>query len=96
MLALLHRLFQFSLVIGKQSMNPAVRFVADRVNLRCKNLPRRFRILIEQRLNFIVMLLKQMADLLPLFRSQLQVFRKASKFIVNRLRCMDMLKLIAR
>jgi hypothetical protein len=88
-LALLHLLFQFSLVIGKQSMNLAVRIAADRVNLWCEILPRRFRILIEQRLNPIVMLLKQRANLLLLFRSQLQVFRKASKFIVNRLRCMD-------
>jgi hypothetical protein len=57
-LALPHRLFQFSLVIGGQSMNPAVRFVADRVNLQCNILPRRFRILIEQRLNLVVMLLR--------------------------------------
>jgi hypothetical protein len=34
MLALLHRLFQFFLVIGEQSMNLAVRFSADRMNLR--------------------------------------------------------------
>jgi len=47
MLALLHRLFQFSLVISKQSMNLAVRFVADSVNLGTKLLPRRCRILIE-------------------------------------------------
>jgi hypothetical protein len=48
MLALLHRLFQFFLVISKQSMNLAVRFVADSVNLRIKLLPRSWRILIEQ------------------------------------------------
>ncbi len=42
MLALLHRLFQFFLVIGKQGMNLAVRFVADSVNLRTKLLPRSF------------------------------------------------------
>src|ERR1017187_2066611 len=51
-LALPHRLFQFFLVIGKQSMNLAVRFVADSVNLRTKLLPRRGRILVEQRLNY--------------------------------------------
>lgn len=39
MLALLHRLFQFFLVVGKQSMNLAVRVVADSVNLRIKLLP---------------------------------------------------------
>ena len=54
MLALKHRLFQFLLVIGKQSMNLAVRFVADSVNLRTKLLPRSRRILIEQRLNPIM------------------------------------------
>jgi hypothetical protein len=97
MLALLHRLFQFFLVITKQSMNLAMRFVADSVNLRTKLLPRRFRILIEQRLNPIVVLFKQWPDLLLLlFRSQLQIFRKLSKFLVDRLRRMDMLKLLTR
>jgi len=96
MLALLHRLFQFFLVISKQGMNLAVRFVADSVNLRTKILPRSFRILIEQRLNPIVVLLKQRPDLLLLFRSQLQIFRQASKFLVDRLRRMDVLKLLAR
>ena len=96
MLALLHRLFQFFLVISKQGMNLAVRFVADSVNLRTKILPRSFRILIEQRLNPIVVLLKQRPDLLLLFRSQLQIFRKASKFLVDRLRRMNILKLLTR
>ena len=96
MLALLHRLFQFLLVAGKESMNLAMRFAADSVNLRTKLLPRSFWILIEQRLNPIVVLLKQRPDLPLLFRSQLQIFRKASKFLVDRLRRMDMLKLLAR
>jgi hypothetical protein len=39
MFALLHRLFQFFLVISQQSMNLVVRFVADRVNRRSKLLP---------------------------------------------------------
>jgi len=43
-----------------------------------------------------VVLLKQRPDLPPLFRSQLQIFRKASEFLINRLRRMDMLKLLAR
>jgi hypothetical protein len=34
MLALLHRLLQFFLVIGKKSVNLAVGFVADSVNLK--------------------------------------------------------------
>jgi hypothetical protein len=96
MLALLHRLFQFFLVIAKQSMNLAVRFVAGSVNLRTKLLPRSFRILVEQRLNLVVVLFKQRPHLLLLFRSQLQIFRKPSKFLADRLRRMDMLMLLAR
>jgi hypothetical protein len=96
MLALLHRLFQFFLVIAKQGMDFTMRFVADSVNLRTELLARSVRILIEQSLNPIVVLLKQRPDLLLLFRSQRQIFRKASKFLVDRLRRMDMLKLLTR
>jgi hypothetical protein len=96
MLAQLHRLLQFFLVIGKQSMNLAMSFVADSVNLRTEVLTRRVRILIDQRLNFVVVLLKQGPDLLQLFRSQLQIFRKASKLLINRLPRMDALKLLTR
>jgi hypothetical protein len=53
------------------------------VNLWSKLVPRNFRILVEQRLNVIVVLLKQRPDLLPVLRSQLQVFRNASKFLVD-------------
>jgi len=91
-----HRLFQFFLVISQQSMNLVVRVVADSVNLRSKLLPRRFRILIEQRLNPIMMLLKQRAHLLLLFRSQLQIFRELSKFFVNRFRRVGALALLTR
>jgi len=70
-------------------MNLAVCFVADRMNLRTKLLPRRGRILIEERLNPIMVRLQQWPDLLLLFRSQLQIFRKPSKFLVDRLRRMD-------
>ena len=96
MLALLHRLFQFFLMTRKQSMDLMVRFVADDVNLRTKLLPRRFRILIDQRLNLIVVLLKQSPNLLLLFRGQLEVFCKTSKFLVDRLWSMNMLKLLTR
>jgi hypothetical protein len=96
MLALLHRLLQFFLVIRQQSVNLAVRFVTDSVNLRTKLLPRSVRILIEQRLNLIVVLIKQRPNLLLLFRSQLQIFRKPGKFLVDRLRRMDLLKLLTR
>ena len=96
MFALLHRFFQFFLVIGKQSMNHAVRVVADSVNLRSKLLAQSCRILIEQRLNPVMKLLKQRTGLLLLFQGQLQIFREASKFLVDRLRRMDMLKLLTR
>jgi hypothetical protein len=96
MLALLHRLFEFFLVIRKQSMNLVVRFVTDSVNLRTELLARSIRILIKQRLNPVVVLVKQRSDLPLLFRSQLQIFRKPSKFLVDRLWRMDMLKLLTR
>ena len=73
--ALHHRLFQLFLVISKQSVNLPMRFVTDRVNLRSKILPRSCRILIEQRLNLIVVLLEQRPDLLLLSSSQLEIFR---------------------
>jgi hypothetical protein len=96
MLALLHRLFQLLLVIRKQSMNLLMSVVADSVNLRSKILPRRGRILIEERLNPVMVLLKQRTDLPLLFRSQCQIFREAGQLLVDRLRCMDMLKLLTR
>jgi hypothetical protein len=71
-------------------------FVADRVNLWTKLVPRGCRILIEQRLNPIVVLVKQMPDLQLLFRSQLQIFCKASELLVDRLQRVDMLKLLTR
>ena len=83
MLALLHRPFQFSLVIRKQRMNLAVSVVADSVNLRTKLLSRSVRILIEQRLNSVMVLFKKRPDLPLLFRSQFQIFREAGKFLVN-------------
>jgi hypothetical protein len=93
---LLHYLFQFFLVIRKQRMNLAVCVVADSVNLRTELLPRSVRILIEQRLNPVMVLFKKRPDLLLLFRSQFEIFREAGKFLVNRLRRMDILKLLAR
>ena len=96
MLVLHHRLFQLFLVIGKQSMNLAVGFVADRVNLRSKLLPRSLGILIQQRLNLIVVLLQQTPYLSLLFRRQLQILRKAGELLVDRLQRMDMLKLLTR
>ena len=81
--ALLHRLFQLLLVIAEQGVDFMMRFVADRVNLRTEGLPRLCGILIEQRLNLIVVLLKQRPNLLLLLRSQLQIFRELSKFLVD-------------
>jgi hypothetical protein len=77
-------------------MNLVVRLVADSVNLRTEILARSCGILIEQRLNPVMVLLKQRPDLLLLFRSQLQIFSKASKFLVDGLRRMDVLKLLTR
>jgi hypothetical protein len=77
-------------------MNFTVRFVADGVNLRTELLPRSCRILVEQRLNLVVVLLKQRPDLLLLFRSQFQIFRKTGKFLVDRLWRMNTLELLAR
>ena len=78
MLALLHRLFQFFPVIGKQSMDLTVRFVADCVNLRAKILTRGVGTLIDRRVNLVVAPLKQGPDLLSLFWRQRQIIRKAS------------------
>ena len=83
MLAFLHPGFQLFLVIGKQSMNLVVGFVADSVNLRSKLLPRSRWISIKQRLDLIVVLLKQGPDQLLLFLRQLQILREASKFLVD-------------
>jgi hypothetical protein len=82
-LALLHCLFQFFLMISEQSVNLAVRFVADGVNLRAKFLPRGCRILIEQRLNPVMVLHRQRPDLLLLLPSQLQIFGKTGEFLVD-------------
>jgi hypothetical protein len=94
MFALHHCLFEFLLMLREQSVNLTMCFVADRMNLRTKFLPGSVRILIQQRLNPVVMLLKQRPDLLPLFRSQLQIPGKAIKLLVDRLRCVDALKLL--
>jgi hypothetical protein len=80
-LALLHRLLLSGDQQAKHESCGAFRH--NRVNLRTKRLPRRCRILVEQRLNPVVVLLKQRRNLL-LFRSRLQIFRKASKFLVDR------------
>jgi hypothetical protein len=77
-------------------MNLAVRLVADSVNLWTKLLPRSCRVLIEERLNPVMVLLKQGPNLLLLFGSQLQILRKASKLLVDRLWRMDILKLLTR
>jgi hypothetical protein len=65
-------------------MNLVMRVVADRMDLRTELLPRSCRILIEQRLNPVVVLVKQRPDLLLLFRSQLQIFlRRASSLSID-------------
>lgn len=68
MFALYHRFIQFLLVFGQKSMNLAVGFVTYRVNPGCKILAPSVRILIEHRLNFVVVFLQQAPDLWLLFR----------------------------
>lgn len=96
MLAVLHRRFQCLLVIGEQSVNLVMRFLANGMNLWTKLLSRGFWILIEQRLNLVVVLLKQNSDLVLLWLSQLQILCQSSQLLVDRLRRMDMLKLLTR
>jgi len=54
------------------------------------------RLISSSALNPGMVLLKAEPDVLLLFRSQLQIFRKSSKFLLHRLRRMDMLKLLTR
>ena len=78
----------------EQSMDFAMRFIADRMNLRIKFLPRSVWRLIEERLNLVVVLFKQRSNPLLLIGCQLQVFRQASKLLVDGLRRINMLKLL--
>jgi hypothetical protein len=77
-------------------MDLTVRFVADPMNLRTEILPRSCGTLIEERLNHIVVLLKRRPDLSLLVRSQLQIIRNTSKLLVDRLQCINLLKLLPR
>ncbi len=67
--ALHHSLFQLLLVVSKQSMNLAMRFIADTMNLRSKRLTGSCRVFVQQRLNPVMVFLQQRPDLLLLFRS---------------------------
>ena len=77
-------------------MDFTMRLVANSVDLRTELLTRRVRILIEQCLYSIMVLFKQRPHLLLLFWRQLQIIRKSSKFLVDRLWRMDIPKLLAR
>lgn len=68
MLNFLHRSLQFLLMVCKQRVNLAVRFVANCVDLRSKVFPRSCRILVEQGLNLVLVFLEQRPHLLLLFR----------------------------
>jgi hypothetical protein len=59
---LLHCLFQLPLVIVEEGMDLVVRIIADRVNLWTESLSGGSRILIEQRLDLVVVFLKQRPD----------------------------------
>jgi hypothetical protein len=92
MLTLLHRLFQLLLVIAEQGMDFAMCFLADGVDLRSELLARSVWILIEQRLNPVVVLLEQGLDLPLLFSGQFEIPCQAREFLIDGLRCMDMRK----
>ncbi|MDQ1692894.1 MAG: hypothetical protein QOH85_429 [Acidobacteriaceae bacterium] len=96
MFALLHCSFQLSLVISQQRMDLSMRLAADGVNLRAELLPRGCRVAVKQRLDLVVVLLKEWSDALLLLRGQLQILCKTSKFLADRLRRMDLLKLLTR
>jgi hypothetical protein len=83
MLVLHHLLLQIFLLVREQGMNLAMRFVADGMNLRAESLSRGCRILIKQRLNFVVVFLKQNLDLLLLLRRQFEIFRQLSEFLID-------------
>ena len=69
MLALLHRPFQLLLVIVKQGMDFTMRLFADSVNPLTEVLARSVRILIEQRLNPVVVIFKRRSRFLLLLLS---------------------------
>ena len=94
MLALLHSLFQLLLVIAEQAVDFTMRFIADSVNLRTEFPARSVRVFVEYRLNLVVVLLEQRPDLLPLFPSQLEILCESNELLVDRLRCMEALKLL--
>jgi hypothetical protein len=74
--AVLHGTCQLLLVLCQQRFNLAVCFVAGRVDLRAEVSAREHWIVVEQRLNPVVVLLKQGSDLFPLVRGEFQILRQ--------------------
>ena len=70
-------------------MNFTVRFIADRVDLRTQILTRSIWILVEERLNLVMVLLKQGPDLFPLVRGEFQIFSQVIEFLINQPRTVD-------
>jgi len=90
-----HRSFQLFLAVGQQGVNFTVRGGADGVNLFSECLAGGSWILIEQRLNLVVMFLKQRSNLFLLFWSQLQILCQVIEFLIHRSRTVDRLKFLA-
>ena len=82
--AFLHGFLELLLVVCQQRFNLMVGFVADRVDLRTESFARERRIPIEQRLNFIVVLLEQRPDLFPLVRGKFQILGQMIEFLIDR------------
>jgi len=71
-----HIFYQLLLVLGQQRVDLVVRPVADRVDLWAEVLARNVWIVVEQRLNLVVVLVKQRSDLFPLVWREFQIFGK--------------------
>src|SRR6266436_5841802 len=73
-----------------------VRFVTNRVDLRTESLARERRILIEQGLNFVVVLLKQRPYLFPLLRGKFEILCETIELLVDRPWPVDPLEFLPR
>jgi hypothetical protein len=82
--AFLHGFCQLLLVLGQQRFNFVVRLVADRVDLRAEVFAGDTWILIEQRLDPVVVLLKQRSDLFPLVRGEFKILCQMIEFLIER------------
>ena len=94
--AFLHGFCQVLLVPGEQGFDLVVRLFADRVDLRTERFARQPWIPVEQRLNLVVVFLKQRSDLFPLAGGEFQVFCQMIEFLIDRPRAVDTLACLIR